>query len=72
MKWQSLFSGNKYGKYFKMSSAKILHSMLNVKQFIPNVLQNGTYDTYANSVDPDETARNEPSHQDIYCLPFCF
>ena len=26
---------------------------------------------FANSVDPDETAHNEPSHQDIRCLPFC-
>ena len=26
---------------------------------------------YVNSVDPDETARNEPSHQDLHCLPFC-
>ena len=25
---------------------------------------------YANSVDPDETAHNEPSHQDLHCLPF--
>ena len=22
-------------------------------------------------VDPDETAHNEPSHQDLHCLPFC-
>ena len=29
-------------------------------------------DTCANSVDPDEMARDEPSHQDLYCLPFCF
>ena len=30
-------------------------------------------DTCANSVDPDETTRrNEPSHQDLQCLPFCF
>ena len=30
--------------------------------------------TYAltNSVDPDETARNEPSHQDLHCLLFCY
>ena len=28
--------------------------------------------TCANIVDPDETARNKPSHQDIHCLPFCF
>ena len=26
--------------------------------------------TYANSVDPDETARYEPSHQDLHCMPF--
>ena len=31
--------------------------------------QTKTY-IYANSVDPDETARREPSHQDLYCLPF--
>ena len=24
-------------------------------------------DTYANSVDPDETAHNEPSHLDLHC-----
>ena len=29
-------------------------------------------DTCANSVDPDETTRNEPSHQALHCLPFCF
>ena len=29
-------------------------------------------DTCANSVDPDEMARNEPSHLDVHCLTFCF
>ena len=29
-------------------------------------------DTCANSVDPDETAHYEPSHQDLHCLSFCF
>ena len=29
-------------------------------------------DTFANSADPDETAHNEPSHQDLHCLPFCY
>ena len=29
-------------------------------------------DTCANSVDPDEMAPKEPSHQDLHCLPFCF
>ena len=28
--------------------------------------------TSANSVEPDETARNEPSHQDLHYLPVCF
>ena len=27
-------------------------------------------DTSANNVAPDETARYEPSHQDLHCLPF--
>ena len=26
--------------------------------------------TYANSVDPEERAHNEQSHQDPHCLPF--
>ena len=26
----------------------------------------------ANSVDPDETAHNEPSYHDLLSLPFCF
>ena len=29
-------------------------------------------DTFANSVDPDETAHNEPSHQDLHCLLFYY
>ena len=29
-------------------------------------------DTYANSVDPDDTDLNEPSHLDLHCLPFYF
>ena len=27
---------------------------------------------FANSLDPDETAHLEPSHQDLHYLPFCF
>ena len=34
------------------------------------LLQTNT-DTFANSADPDETVSNEPSHQDLHCLPFC-
>ena len=29
-------------------------------------------DASANSVDPDETAHNEPSHQDLHCLSFFY
>ena len=35
-----------------------------------SVLQTDT-NTNANSVDPDETAYYEPSHQDLHCLPVC-
>ena len=28
--------------------------------------------TCANNVDPDMTAHNKPSHQDLHSLPFCF
>ena len=34
-------------------------------------LQTSTH-TSANSADPDETARNEPSHQDLHCFPFWY
>ena len=27
------------------------------------------FPTYADSIDPSETARYDPSHQDLYCLP---
>ena len=30
---------------------------------------NTTIAEFANTVDPDETTHNEPSHQDLKCLP---
>ena len=42
-----------------------------ISYLIHSALQAKT-DACANSVDPDEMAHNEPSHQDIHCLPFCF
>ena len=39
--------------------------------FNPSALQTNT-DTWANSVEPDETARDEPSHLDLPCFPFYF
>ena len=46
--------------------------------FMPNILfplltlsfLQTNADTYAKSVDPDETAHDEPSHLDQHCLPF--
>ena len=35
----------------------------------PLSLQSST-NTFANSADPDKTAHNEPSHQDLHCLLF--
>ena len=29
-------------------------------------------DTFAIGANPDETARNEPVHQDLHSLPFCY
>ena len=37
-----------------------------VNPFVPTETN---IDTFANSADPDETARNEPSHLDLNCLP---
>ena len=30
-----------------------------------------TLQTETDSVDPNEMAHNEPSHQNLHCLPFC-
>ena len=42
---------------------------LNNKILITLKAPNTTIAEFANTVDPDETARNEPSHQDLQCLP---
>ena len=39
--------------------------------FDPFLLSRPKKDNFANSVDPDETARNEPSHLDLHCLSLC-
>ena len=36
------------------------------------LFQTGRPDSFVNSVDQDERAHNEPSPQDLHCLPFCF
>ena len=34
------------------------------------IIQHDKSGIFANSVDPDETAHNELSHQDLHCLSF--
>ena len=46
-------------------------SYLCINELTLSVLWTKT-DTFANSVDPDETAHYEPSHLDLHCLPFWF
>ena len=41
------------------------------RAIILSALQTET-DVCANNVDPDETALNEPFHQDLHCLHFVF
>ena len=36
------------------------------------IILSGQNRSCANSVDPDETVRYGPSHQNLHCLPFCF
>ena len=65
MKYQVLFSLRNIKINFRMSSATKLLSAL-----IRSTLQTNI-DTFANRVDPDETALltlNEPSHRDLHCL----
>ena len=46
--------------------------------FFPSALQTKTFFFFffffffANSLDPDEMDHNEPSHQDVHGLTFCF
>ena len=45
------------------------------KKFLyPNIMaySQAAEQTFAISVDPDETACYEPSRQDLHCLSFCF
>ena len=37
--------------------------------FLTHNEPNTTIAEFANTVDPDETAHNEPSHLDLQCLP---
>ena len=57
----------KYNGYFRLMS----YIFLEKKGLTTFTLQTKT-NSFANKVDPDETARNEPSHLDLHCLPLCW
>ena len=44
--------------------------MLRVSDMLTLKAPNTTIAEFANTVDPDETAHNEPSHLDLQCLPY--
>ena len=54
------------GNFFNTPVVNVQFSVIALQSGRPKPI------TYANSVDPDETARYEPSHQDLHYLPFCF
>ena len=55
---------------YNISSIKFISTIYS--SYYVNPLSPAEQNVFANSVDPDETAHNEPSHQDLHCLPFCF
>ena len=54
-----------------MTCIRCVHFKNKTLNLTLSALQTNT-STFANSVDPDEMAHYEPSHQDLHCLPFCF
>ena len=69
----TIYSSEVNSFYFKTSLVKIANILKLYKSFLLTLsfVQTNT-DTFANSVYQDETARNEPSHLDLHCLPFCY
>ena len=64
----------------KLLSAEFAHSVLSAKWahslslsiWLTLSASQTKPDTSSNSIDPDETAHNESSHQDLHCLQFWF
>ena len=50
----------------------VIRLMTKTNLFLTLSAQETKIDIYANSVDPDEMACNEPSHLDLHCLLFCY
>ena len=68
MNWSFGWTLNKWSVWMfkrRNSMGNILYSLT------PSSLQTNVH-IFKNSADPDETARNKPSHQDLQCLPICY
>ena len=64
----SCSSNYHYDKVFVVSSVGIKRIECIDRPFLPGRLNR----TSTNSADLEETARNGPHHQDLYCLPLLF
>ena len=53
----------------KLTSMIPFKGILHETQYLTLKAQNATKAEFANTVDPDEMAHNEPSHLDLQCLP---
>ena len=67
IKCQVIFSGKTKKSIANLSTAKFAHSVVKNNTFNPA----DQYRYLCKSVEPDEMAHNELSHQDLHCLPFC-
>ena len=56
----------------KIWSTQAVRAFIQIVSMLTLSAQQTKTDTRAISADPDKTARDEPSHQDLHCLPFCF
>ena len=54
----------------KLSAQKLQNESMIMMIVITHKAPNTTIAKFAKTVDPDETAHNEPSHPDLQCLPF--
>ena len=59
-------------QYQMLISCMISFSTLRVNLILRLSVLRTKPDAWANSVAPDEMVHYEQSHQDLYCLPFCF
>ena len=58
------------GKQEQTLADKLSTEILNYKRNYPGNAIITKYSLFSNSIDPDETAHDEPSHLDLSCLTF--